>query len=88
MLCLNPTKVLYDFDGKWKKKTLWPLFMDGVQLPQGYRVTMRRQFIFYYQVPRKNFPQNFIHSFICSKILKVYNLFQYCEKRASERIFF
>ena len=20
----------------FKKKTLWPLFMDGVQLPQGY----------------------------------------------------
>ena len=24
------------------KKTLWPLFMDGVQLHQGYRATMRR----------------------------------------------
>ena len=22
-------------------KTLWPLFMDGVQLPQGYTATMR-----------------------------------------------
>ena len=34
------------------KKTLWPLFMDGVQLPQGYRATTRRQFTFYHQVPR------------------------------------
>ena len=23
-------------------KTLWPLFMDGVQLPEGYTDTMRR----------------------------------------------
>ena len=30
------------------KKTLWSLFMDGVQLPQGYRVTTRRQFSFYH----------------------------------------
>ena len=28
------------------KKTLWPLFMDGIQLPQGYRTTTRRQFNF------------------------------------------
>ena len=27
--------------------------MDGVQLPQGYRATSRRQFTFYHQVPRK-----------------------------------
>ena len=26
------------------KKLLWPLFMDGFQLPQGYRATMRRQY--------------------------------------------
>ena len=26
--------------------------MDGVQLPQGYRATTRRQFTFYHQVPR------------------------------------
>ena len=26
-----------------KKKTSWPLFMDGVQLPQGYRATTIRQ---------------------------------------------
>ena len=33
-----------------KNKTLQPLFMDGVQLPQGYRVTARRQrqFTFYH----------------------------------------
>ena len=31
-----------------KKKALWPLFMDGVQLPQGYRATTRRQFTFYH----------------------------------------
>ena len=30
------------------KKTLRPLFIDGVQLPQGYRATMRRQFTFYH----------------------------------------
>ena len=28
------------------KKTLWSLFMDGVQPPQGYRATTRRQFTF------------------------------------------
>ena len=30
-------------------KTLWPLFMDGIQ---GYRATTRRQFTFYHQVSR------------------------------------
>ena len=25
-------------------KTLWSLFMDEVQLPQGYRATLKRQF--------------------------------------------
>ena len=30
-----------------KKTTLWPLFVDGVQLSQGYRATTRRQFTFY-----------------------------------------
>ena len=29
-------------------KTLWPLFMDGVQLSQGYRITTRRQVGFYH----------------------------------------
>ena len=28
------------------KKTLWPIFIDGVQLPQSYRVPVRRQFTF------------------------------------------
>ena len=32
-----------------KKKALWPLFMDGIQLPQGYRATKRRHFTFYHQ---------------------------------------
>ena len=35
-----------------KKKTLRPLFMDGVQLSQGYTVTTRRQFAFSHWVPR------------------------------------
>ena len=35
-------------------KTLWPLFIDGVQLCQGYRATSMRQFTFYHQVPRKS----------------------------------
>ena len=29
-------------------------FMDGVQMPQGYRATLRRQFTFYHQGPRKS----------------------------------
>ena len=37
-----------------KLKTLWPLFMDGVQLSQGYRATKRRQFTFYHSVPRNS----------------------------------
>ena len=36
------------------KKTLWPLFMDGVQLPQDYRATTRRKFTFYHKVPRNS----------------------------------
>ena len=28
--------------------------MDGVQLPQGYKATLSRQFTFYHQVPRKS----------------------------------
>ena len=32
----------------YKKTTLQPLFMDGVQMPQGYRATSRRQFTFYH----------------------------------------
>ena len=30
----------------------WPPFMYGVQQPQGYRATSRKQFTFYHQVPR------------------------------------
>ena len=36
------------------KKTLWPLFMDGAQLPQDYRANMRRAFTFYHEVPRNS----------------------------------
>ena len=32
-------------------KTLWLLFMDRVQLPQGYRATLRRQFTFTTKFP-------------------------------------
>ena len=35
-----------------KLKTLWYIFMDGVQLPQGQRHTMRRQFTIYNEVLR------------------------------------
>ena len=28
--------------------------MDGVQLPQGYRATMRKEFTFYHCVPRNS----------------------------------
>ena len=34
------------------KKTLWPLFIDRVQLFQGLRANVRRQFVFYHSVPR------------------------------------
>ena len=30
------------------KKTLWPLFLDGVHLPRGYKATTRKQFTFYH----------------------------------------
>ena len=29
-------------------KTLWPIFMNGVQLSQGYRATSGKQFTFYH----------------------------------------
>ena len=35
-------------------KTLWPLFMDEIQLPQGYRTTTRRNFTFYHLVLRNS----------------------------------
>ena len=34
--------------------SLWPLFIDGIQVPQGCRVTTRRQFTFYKYVPRNS----------------------------------
>ena len=37
-----------------KKKTLWILFMDGVQPSQGYRATTRRQFTFYHSIPKSS----------------------------------
>ena len=37
---------------KKNKKTLWSFFMDGVQLSQGNRATMRRQFTFYHKSPK------------------------------------
>ena len=33
---------------KLMKKALCPLFMDGIQLPQGNRATMREKFTFYH----------------------------------------
>ena len=36
------------------QKTLWPLFMYGVQLPQGYRATTMTQFTFPHSVPRSS----------------------------------
>ena len=38
----------------FKKKTLWPLFVHGVQLFQGYRATTSRQFTFYHSVPSRS----------------------------------
>ena len=40
------------------KKTLQSLFMNGVQLPQDYKATTKRQFTFYHSVPRTSW-----HSF-------------------------
>ena len=34
----------------FRKKTLWPLFLDRLQLSQGYRATMREQFTFYHSL--------------------------------------
>ena len=33
------------------KNTLWPVFMDRVQMPQNYSVTMRRQLVFTTKFP-------------------------------------
>ena len=54
---LNLTLVVKFAQKKILKKTLktsWPLFMNGVQLPQEYRVTMRRQVAFNHSVPRSS----------------------------------
>ena len=40
--------VLSWFVNEKLKKTLWSLVINGIQLPQDYRVTMRRQFTFYH----------------------------------------
>ena len=51
---LNLVKVINYWENLWKskcpcqEKTLWPFFMDEVQLPQGYRATTRRQFTFFH----------------------------------------
>ena len=37
-------KISYALQESLKNKFLWYLFMDGVQLHQGYRATTRRQF--------------------------------------------
>ena len=40
---------------KWKKKeTLWPPFMDGIQLSQGCRATTRMQYTLNHSVPRSS----------------------------------
>ena len=36
----------------WKNENFMAFFWDGVQLCQGYRATMRRQFTFYHLLPR------------------------------------
>ena len=38
-------------------KKIIPTFVDGVQLSQGYRVIMRRQFTFILKMPRVSGPQ-------------------------------
>ena len=43
----KPTAHGFCFLKNFKTKSLWPLFMDGVQLPQGYMATRRREFTFY-----------------------------------------
>ena len=46
----NPGKSLILYE---KLKVLWPLFIDGVHLSEGYRATMR-QFTFYHSFPRSS----------------------------------
>ena len=43
------------------KKSLWSFFMDGVQLPQGYRATTRRHSTFTTKLPSiLSFPKKFL----------------------------
>ena len=48
MCVLSFRKTFFLVLGAVLKKTLWPLFMDRVQLLRGYRATTRRQFTFYH----------------------------------------
>ena len=51
LLCIMNRDLLFEL---WEqghlnlKIPLWPFLMDGVQLPQGYRATLRRQFPFHH----------------------------------------
>ena len=39
---------LFFYLKKKKEKALWSVFMNGIQLPEGYRATTRRHFTFYH----------------------------------------
>ena len=44
-----------------KKKAVWPIFIDGIQLSQGYRATSRRHFTFYTKLlSTLSFPKNLL----------------------------
>ena len=45
---------MWYFEYLLQKKTLWPLFMDRVQLPKVYEATAKRQFTFYHSVSRNS----------------------------------
>ena len=45
-MCLSLGATFFQVLGAVLKKSFMALFMDGVQLPQGYRATTRRQFTF------------------------------------------
>ena len=75
---------------KKRKKDLWPLFMDGVQLPQGYRATTRKHFPFnhygfiHLNFPKKLLPTIFEFTRIDSKFWKIY-LSWLCVEHVSKR---
>ena len=54
----------------FKKEALWPLLMDGIQMPQGYTATTRRHLTFYHyatidlKFPKKTCCQLFFNSHI------------------------